>query len=60
GVTRVVLHSIAFQYFPPETQSRIRARVESAGAAARDDAPLAWLRFEMLPEDEKPSLRLRT
>ena len=60
GVTRVVLHSIAFQYFPPETQSRIRARIESAGAAARDDAPLAWLRFEMLPEDEKPSLRLRT
>jgi hypothetical protein len=60
GVTRVVLHSIAFQYFAPETQSRIRAHIENAGAAAREDAPLAWLRFEMLPEDGKPSLRLRT
>jgi hypothetical protein len=60
GVTRVVLHSIAFQYFPPATQARIRAHVEKAGAAARQDAPVAWLRFEMLPEDGKPSLRLRT
>jgi len=60
GVTRVVQHSIAFQYFPPETQTRVRAHVERAGASAREDAPLAWLRFEMLPEDAKPSLRLRT
>jgi hypothetical protein len=60
GVTHVVLHSIAFQYFPPETQARIEAHMEEAGAAARHDAPLAWLRFEMLPEDGKPSLRLRT
>jgi hypothetical protein len=60
GVTRVVQHSIAFQYFPPETQARVRTHIERAGAAARDDAPLAWLRFEMLPEDAKPSVRLRT
>jgi hypothetical protein len=60
GVARVVLHSIAFQYFAPETQARIRTRIERAGAAARHDAPLAWLRFEMLPQDGKPSLRLKT
>lgn len=60
GITRVVLHSIALQYFPPETQTRVRAHIERAGVAAGADSPVAWLRFEMLPEDAKPSLRLRT
>jgi hypothetical protein len=60
GITRVVLHSIAFQYFAPETQERVRAHIEKAGDAASANSPLAWLRFEMLPEDRKPSLRLRT
>ena len=60
AVARVVQHSIAFQYFPLETQARVRAHIERAAAFAREDAPLAWLRFEMLPEDAKPSLRLRT
>src|SRR5262249_41344071 len=40
GVTRVVLHSIAFQYFAPETQERVRTRIEKAGAAASENAPL--------------------
>jgi hypothetical protein len=60
GVARVVLHSIAFQYFAPDTQQRVRAHIEKAGAAASKNSSLAWLRFEMLPDDGKPSLRLRT
>ena len=59
GVTRVVLHSIAFQYFALDTQRRVRTHIKKVGAAANENAPLAWLRFEMLPEDRKPSLRLR-
>jgi hypothetical protein len=59
GRTRVVLHSIAFQYFPAETQARIAAAIEAAGAEASEGKPLAWLRFEMAPGDAKPSLRLR-
>lgn len=59
GVTRVVLHSIAFQYFPEATRERIAAAMAAAGAQASERAPLAWLRFEFLPEDEKTSLRLR-
>jgi hypothetical protein len=47
GVATVVMHSIAFQYFPAETQRRIRAHLEAAGADATADAPLAWLRYEM-------------
>jgi hypothetical protein len=59
GHVRVVLHSVAFQYFPAATQAHIRAAMEAAGAAAGSAAPLAWLRFEKLEQDEKYSLRLR-
>lgn len=46
-VATVVMHSIAFQYFPAPVQARIRARLEALGAAATRAAPLAWLRYEM-------------
>jgi hypothetical protein len=58
GVLRVVMHSIAYQYFPPDRQARIARRIAAAGALARPDAPLAWLRMEKLPEEDSPSLRL--
>lgn len=58
GVTRVVLHSIAFQYFPDGTKARIAAAMEQAGAAATVEAPLAWLRYEHDGE-ERISLRLK-
>lgn len=45
-VCRVVMHTIAFQYFPPDSQQRIRDHLESVGQRATSDAPLAWLRFE--------------
>jgi hypothetical protein len=51
---------VAFQYFRPEVQQRISARLEEAGRKASVDAPVAWLRLEKLREDEHFSLRLRT
>jgi hypothetical protein len=60
GVTRVVLHSVAFQYFPEETKARIGAALESAGERATAEAPLAWLRYEHDAGDERITLRLRT
>jgi len=60
GVTRVVMHSVAFHYFPEATRKRVTAHIEAAGATARSDAPLAWLRYEEQPGDEHFSLRLRT
>lgn len=60
GITRVVLHSVAYQYFPDEAQARIVAAMEGAGARATEAQPLAWLRFELVPGDGKYSLRLRT
>jgi hypothetical protein len=60
GSTRVLLHSIAFQYFPDESKRRIRAAVDEAGAAASAAAPLAWLRYEHDDGDGRITLRLRT
>ena len=60
GTSRVVLHSIAFQYFPESAKARIAAALERAGAAATAEAPLAWLRYEHDQGDERITLRLRT
>lgn len=59
GVTRVVMHSVAFQYFGPAAQARVARHIEAAGAAAGAAAPLAWLRFEKEPDADRYALRLR-
>ncbi|MEA3043064.1 MAG: hypothetical protein QOH47_902 [Sphingomonadales bacterium] len=59
GVTRLVMHSVSFQYFPAAVQARIVRHLARAGAAAAGEAPLAWLRFEKLADEEGYSLRLR-
>lgn len=59
GVTRVVLHSIAFQYFPEATKARIAAAMGQAGTRATLGAPLAWLRYEYEAQDDRITLRLR-
>ena len=59
GVLRVVMHSVAFHYFPQRTQERIAAHLEQVGPSAAETAPLGWLRFEKAPEDQRFSLRLR-
>jgi hypothetical protein len=60
GVAHVVMHSVAFHYFPEDTKQRVAAHIEAAGSAAHAGAPLAWLRFEEQPGDGRFSLRLRT
>lgn len=47
GVTTVVYHSIAFQYFPPTVQARVMGHLAKLGATATPQRPLAWLRMEM-------------
>ncbi|RYY28356.1 MAG: DUF2332 domain-containing protein [Sphingomonadales bacterium] len=46
GVTRVLMHSVVWQYLPSETQARITAMMEAAGAAASAEKPLAWVQME--------------
>lgn len=46
GVTRVLMHSIVWQYLPAEGQARIAAAMERAGAAADAEHPLGWVMLE--------------
>jgi hypothetical protein len=60
GVCRVVIHTIAYQYFSADTQARVRARIEAAGAGATEAAPVGWLRLEAEGGafERRPVLRL--
>ena len=46
GVTRVLVHSVVWQYLRPEAQARITALMEAAGSAATPDRPLGWVMME--------------
>jgi hypothetical protein len=46
GTTRVLMHSIVWQYVPADQQARVTAAMVAAGARASPNAPLAWVRVE--------------
>jgi hypothetical protein len=46
GTTRVLMHSIVWQYVPADQQARVIAAMEAAGARATPDRPLAWVTLE--------------
>ncbi len=46
GTTRVLMHSVVWQYLPPEGRERIRAAMAAAGARASDDKRLGWVMME--------------
>ena len=46
GVARVLMHSIVWQYLPPEAKDRITVAMERAGKNATSDKPLAWISLE--------------
>lgn len=46
GTTRVLMHSIVWQYVPEDQQMRVTAAMEEAGAEATADRPLAWIALE--------------
>ena len=46
GTTRVLMHSIVWQYVPADQQARVTAAMEAAGARATADRPLAWISLE--------------
>ncbi|MGI4943853.1 MAG: DUF2332 domain-containing protein [Janthinobacterium lividum] len=60
GLVRVLMHSVAYTYFPAATQARIAGHMAAAGRRATAEAPLAWLQFEPPPgHAEAPTLRLQ-
>lgn len=52
----VVVHSIVFQYLPPDDRRAFLRLVDDAAARATDDAPFAWLRTE--PGGDRAETRL--
>lgn len=46
GTTRVLMHSIVWQYVPADQQARVVAAMEAAGARATPDRPIAWIALE--------------
>lgn len=59
GVATVLLHSIVWQYLPPDTRARIGAAIAAVGQRASRLAPLAWLRMEFFEIGAPAELRLR-
>jgi hypothetical protein len=59
GVTRVFNHSIVWQYIPYERREAITEALNSAGAKATKDKPLAWMMLETNRETFRHELRIR-
>ncbi|EDL48970.1 DUF2332 domain-containing protein [Erythrobacter sp. SD-21] len=59
GVTRVLAHSIMWQYLPEFTQERIEASLQEAGSRATRERPLAHLSLETNRETFAHELKVR-
>lgn len=59
GATRVLMHSVVWQYLPAEERERITALMEDAGARATADAPLAWVSLEANRDTHRHELSVR-
>ena len=51
GTATVVMHSVFWQYMPPESQAALAQVIDGHGAQAGPEAPFAWLRMEPAPDN---------
>jgi hypothetical protein len=59
GVSRVLYHSVMWQYLPETTRRTITAAMEAAGSRATAERPLAWVRLETNRETFRHELSVR-
>lgn len=59
GVTRVLFHTVMWQYLPQATRDAITEAMGQAGAAATDDRPLACIGLETNRATLRHELRVR-
>lgn len=59
GTTRVLQHSVVWQYVVDDQKQRITAAMEKAGAAATAERPLAWISMEARREHHRHELSVR-
>jgi hypothetical protein len=59
GVTRVMMHSVVWQYLGAAEKDAITQAIEQAGAAATIEAPLAWVQLEANRDTHRHELTVR-
>ncbi len=59
GTTRMLMHSIVWQYVPKDQQARVTKAMDAAGAAATADRPLAWVALEANRDTHRHELVVR-
>ncbi|NIJ22323.1 hypothetical protein FHS95_004038 [Sphingomonas naasensis] len=59
GVTRVLMHSVVWQYLPEPTQRRIAGAMAAAGARATPERPLGWVMMEPNRDLHRHEVRVR-
>jgi hypothetical protein len=59
GVTRVLMHSVVWQYLPEATQRRIAEAMQAAGARATPERPLGWVMMEPNRDLHRHEVRVR-
>lgn len=59
GVTRMIAHSVVWQYIPKPERDAITAAIEDAGSRAAEDSPLAWVMLEANRDTHRHELTLR-
>ncbi len=59
GITRVIVHSVVWQYIPADERAAITAAIEAAGASASLEAPLAWVMLEANRDTHRHELTVR-
>ncbi len=60
GATRVLMHSVVWQYLPDTTADRIIAAMDAAGTRATDEHPLAWVMVEPDRSNARHVLRVKS
>lgn len=59
GVTRVIVHSVVWQYLPAATRERVAALIEAAGARATAKRPTGWVAMEPSRDHADFEVRVR-
>jgi len=59
GVSRVLMHSVVWQYLPAPARDRIRAAMDAAGARATAARPLGWVMMEPNRDLHRHEVRVR-
>lgn len=59
GVTRVLMHSVVWQYLGDARRARIREAMDAAGARATAERPLAWVMMEPDRDLHRHEVRVR-